>query len=281
MSANFSTRLRTLRKDMGYTQSDLAKLLNIGQTTIANYESGQRTPDISKIKEVANLFNVSIDYILGMNDFKIVNNDIYKYEDYLQALLIGNKNAALEIALSFFQNGMEIKTFYKDIIEKSLVEIGQLWESGKVDVWKEHLATEISKVVMENYKLNSRHTTQNNNKKIISFTPGTESHSMGLKMVSDILEQQGYKILFLGTNIPNRSIINAINDEKPYAICLSVTMRYHIESAKNIISYIRTAFKKQCPLIIIGGFALNEQYDVIGLTGADFYIRNFDDLAKI
>lgn len=280
MNANFSSRLRTLRKDMGYTQSDLAKLLNIGQTTIANYESGHRTPDISKIKEIANLFNVSIDYILGMNDIKIANNDIYKYDDYLQALLIGNKNKALEIALSFFQNGIELKVFYKDIIEKSLVKIGELWEIGKVDVWKEHLATEISKVVLDNYKMNFSPTTPNN-KKIIAFTPGAETHSMGLKIVSDFLEQQGYNILFLGTNIPNRSIINAIRDEDPYAICLSVTMRYHIESAKNIISSIKNTFKKQSPLIIIGGFALNEQYDVIGLTGADYYIKNLDDLARI
>lgn len=280
MCVNFSSRLRSLRKDMGYTQSDLAKLLNIGQTTIANYESGHRTPDISKIKEVANLFNVSIDYILGMNDIKIVNNAIYKYEDYLQALLMGNKNKALEIALNFSQNEMELKVFYKDIIEKSLVEIGKLWESGEVDVWKEHLATEISKVAMDNYKMKLRPSTPNN-KKIIAFTPGTETHSVGLKMVSDFLEQQGYTTLFLGTNIPNRSVINAISDEKPYAICLSVTMRYHIESAKNLISTIRNTFKKQSPLIIIGGFALNEQYDVIGLTGADYYIKNLDDLARI
>jgi len=64
------TRIKKLREDKGLNQLELAKLLNISNTTLSQYESGQRTPsDDIKIK-LSKTFNVSIDYLLGITDIK-------------------------------------------------------------------------------------------------------------------------------------------------------------------------------------------------------------------
>jgi len=65
MVENFGLRLKTLRKNARYTQKKLADLIGLEQTTIANYENGNRIPNINKITALANLFNVSTDYLLG------------------------------------------------------------------------------------------------------------------------------------------------------------------------------------------------------------------------
>lgn len=63
-------RIKMLREDERLNQKELAKALNISNTTLSQYETGQRTPsDDIKIK-LANFFNVSTDYLLGITDIK-------------------------------------------------------------------------------------------------------------------------------------------------------------------------------------------------------------------
>lgn len=62
---NFSERLKSLRLESGYTQKELAKLLDIGQSSYANYENGKNKPRLARLEEIAVLFNVSVSYLLG------------------------------------------------------------------------------------------------------------------------------------------------------------------------------------------------------------------------
>lgn len=57
-------RLSELRKDLGYTQEDIASLLNLARSSISNYEQGVNEPSLSTIVMLANLYNVSADYLL-------------------------------------------------------------------------------------------------------------------------------------------------------------------------------------------------------------------------
>jgi len=58
-------RLANLRKEKGLSQAELAKLLNMGQSTIAMYEKNRRTPDPETLERLADFFNVTVDYLLG------------------------------------------------------------------------------------------------------------------------------------------------------------------------------------------------------------------------
>lgn len=60
-------RIKELRMKKGLSQAQLAKILNIDRTTINKYESGQSRP-IRYINKLADLFGVSADYILGLDD---------------------------------------------------------------------------------------------------------------------------------------------------------------------------------------------------------------------
>ncbi len=58
--------LRELRKDHGMTQVDLAKELSLSPLTISAYERNRCVPDDSTKVKIARLFNVSLDYLLGL-----------------------------------------------------------------------------------------------------------------------------------------------------------------------------------------------------------------------
>lgn len=63
-------RIRTLREELFLTQSQLAEKINIAVSSISQYESGDRTPsDEVKIK-LANFFDVSLDFLMGISDIR-------------------------------------------------------------------------------------------------------------------------------------------------------------------------------------------------------------------
>lgn len=66
----FKERLKALRKESGQTQNDLASVLSYGYTAISNYESGRNEPSLSDLSKIAKYFEVSLDYIAGINDIR-------------------------------------------------------------------------------------------------------------------------------------------------------------------------------------------------------------------
>lgn len=77
----FPERLKTLRKEFGFTQTDLAEKLNLSRSTYSGWESEGKEPDIATICELAGLFGVSCDYLLGYSDERTHTNTLF-VEDY-------------------------------------------------------------------------------------------------------------------------------------------------------------------------------------------------------
>lgn len=69
-------RLRELRKENKYTQEEMAKKLGVTTSTYGFYEQGRIVPDTLKILELANMFNVTTDYLLGLSEDKKPIEDI-------------------------------------------------------------------------------------------------------------------------------------------------------------------------------------------------------------
>ena len=64
-------RLKNLREERGMSQQRLAIELNISQATISKYELDTCEPDIATIRQIAQLFGVSSDYLLEISDDKV------------------------------------------------------------------------------------------------------------------------------------------------------------------------------------------------------------------
>ncbi|NFO72264.1 helix-turn-helix transcriptional regulator, partial [Clostridium botulinum] len=60
----FKDRLKGLREDRDLTQDQIANILKITRSAVANYENGIREPDISLLVKIADYFNISLDYLL-------------------------------------------------------------------------------------------------------------------------------------------------------------------------------------------------------------------------
>ncbi|MCC9760489.1 helix-turn-helix transcriptional regulator, partial [Streptococcus agalactiae] len=64
----FAKRLRELRQLNNITQIEMANKLGLNRVTYTNYEREKSEPSISTLKEIATIFNVSIDYLIDFED---------------------------------------------------------------------------------------------------------------------------------------------------------------------------------------------------------------------
>lgn len=67
---SFGIRLKTLREEVGLTQEELGKIINVSKPTISRYESNSNEPNSEILKKLASFFKVSIDYILCNTDVR-------------------------------------------------------------------------------------------------------------------------------------------------------------------------------------------------------------------
>jgi transcriptional regulator with XRE-family HTH domain len=70
----FPNKLKEARKRCGMTQEEIAKELGLPRGNIANYETGRREPDLETIAKLANYYNVSTDWLLGVGKQKQIEN---------------------------------------------------------------------------------------------------------------------------------------------------------------------------------------------------------------
>lgn len=70
MNDTFSKRLKQLRKESNKTQEEVSKQLKITRATLSRYEKGEIEPPITTVMDLANFFNVSLDWLAGNSEIK-------------------------------------------------------------------------------------------------------------------------------------------------------------------------------------------------------------------
>jgi len=90
--SSFPKRLKELREELGFKQSDLAEQLGLGSAAVSKYENGVSQPDIESLVKIAAMFRVSADYLLGLSDNPLPNNQKTSFdEDDVSILYMINK----------------------------------------------------------------------------------------------------------------------------------------------------------------------------------------------
>ncbi|MBR5134129.1 MAG: helix-turn-helix transcriptional regulator [Clostridia bacterium] len=72
--SGFSLRLIALRKARNMTQEDVAKALGLNRSTYTCYEIGTSSPSIATLRALAEMYDVSVDYLLARVDIPVTEN---------------------------------------------------------------------------------------------------------------------------------------------------------------------------------------------------------------
>jgi methanogenic corrinoid protein MtbC1 len=194
-------------------------------------------------------------------------------KQYIGFLLSGDRNSASLLILSEVDKGTPIKEIYLEVFQKSQYEVGRLWLSNQISVAKEHFCSAATQLIMSQL-YPYLFTTERVGHKLVSACVGGELHEIGIRMVTDFFEMEGWDTYYLGANTPGSIILKAIEENGAEVVGLSIAMPYHRSILKNIIHEIKTSDTGKNAKILIGGNAINGKATSWEWFGADGYAPN-------
>lgn len=188
---------------------------------------------------------------------------------YLQTVLGGHRQPALNVALQLLREGVSVPEIYVDLLQPAQYEIGRMWERNEITVAREHLATAITQFVVSQLytRLEVPEVKQGN--AIITGVEG-ELHQLGANMVADVLEAEGWDVRFLGTQMPRRDILRTIEEHEATLIGISTTMLFNLPHVSGLIEDVRRTFGRETR-ILVGGGAFRSSDDLWKEIGADAF----------
>ncbi len=291
----FSVRLRELRENRGLTQGGLASALGMGQSAVANYENGARFPDEPTLKRIASFFGVSLDHLLGGGssagdttdtaaaetgtaESGLVRVDTAVLRRALGDLLIsGRLGEGHALAVKAVRNGgLDIPSLYEEVLTPVLHRVGDLWERGEVDVFREHLCSEeIVRIMAEAVSTIPGSGDPGSRRKrprgIVCASPYGEKHLIAPRMICDLFRFRGWNDWFLGIDTPTSDIVKACMTCGADILAMSATMTAGVEAVKNVIAAVRGERKLRNLGILVGGSAFDRDPGLWERVGADGY----------
>ncbi len=200
--------------------------------------------------------------------------------NYLDSLLRGNREEAFERVFDAAAEHLPVRTIYRDVLEPALKETGRLWEAGRIDAAKEHYVSEATEVLMAAlYRFLKPRS--GNRGAVVSLSVSGEYHRIGMKMISDILEEEGWLSYYLGVNTPTAALIDTLEERKAGVLALSATMEFNMDGVANLIYRVKSSPAVKHVRIIAGGRAFNLNQDLWKKIGADGYAPDLDSAVEL
>ncbi|WOV83676.1 cobalamin B12-binding domain-containing protein [Sporosarcina jeotgali] len=140
---------------------------------------------------------------------------------------------------------------YEDLLTPAMIHIGKLWETNKISVADEHLATAICDYVISDYEFRSASLEPTHQKKVMLFGVEGEEHYIGLKMAAAVFQEFSWSVRYLGPNLPLQHAETAVNAWKPDVVAMSAALSYRLPMLKKSVQVLASTENK--PTILIGG----------------------------
>jgi MerR family transcriptional regulator, light-induced transcriptional regulator len=189
--------------------------------------------------------------------------------EYLALLLRKERAAAVDLILRAVASGFPIRDVYLRIFQPVLYEVGRLWQNGSIDVAEEHYCTAVVQLTLA--QLYPRMLkAEPCGRRLVAASVSGELHEIGVRMVTDFFEMEGWNTCYLGASMPVPDLVNTVAAYNADVLCVSATMTYHVEAVKRLIAAVRESRECERVRIMVGGYPFTVASGLWRKAGADF-----------
>ena len=200
--------------------------------------------------------------------------------EYLAALLRGSRRDALQIVTNALDGGASLRDVYRHVFEPVQQEIGRLWQLNQVSVAQEHFCTAATQQVMT--QLYGRiFGAEKRGKRAVAMCVGGELHEIGLRIIADQLELEGWQTWYLGASVPPANAVQFCVDQKADVLLVSATLPPHLAGVAEVVRLFRARPELAGARVIVGGRAFRNAPEVWRTIGADGYAAGFDECLSV
>ncbi len=201
-------------------------------------------------------------------------------KQYIDALLNNDRHRASFLILEAANKDISIRDIYLYVFQVSQYEIGRLWMTNKISVAQEHYCTAATQLIMS--QLYSHiFSNEKNGYTLIAFCIDNELHEIGIRMVADFFEIEGWDTYYYGANTPFHSAISTIQDINPDLVAISATLASNASKVSTLIETIRSINTKENLKIMVGGRLFNISRDLWKKFKADGYASDAESAVQM
>lgn len=194
-------------------------------------------------------------------------------QHYLEALLRGERHQATRLILDAVDRGTDVKDIYLHVFQPCQHEIGRLWQTNQVTVAQEHYCTAATQLIMS--QLYSHiFNAERSGRRLVATCVGGELHEIGVRMVADFFEMEGWDTYYLGANTPAASILQTIVERQADILAISATMTFHVSAVSDLIRRVRATSSGRQVKILVGGYPFNISDGLWQKVGANGFARH-------
>ena len=201
-------------------------------------------------------------------------------ERFLAAQLAGDRREALRMVVEDgIARGARVIDLQARVIRPAQQEIGRLWQTNRVSIAQEHLATGVSQVVMARLFEFVSPTPRNGIVVAVVCVEG-ELHDFPARLVADYLDHAGFTVRYFGANVPTDETLMMLKSDPPRLLALSTTMSFNVAALRDTIRRVRAEIGATLP-ILIGGHALQWSPDLALELGVETAPSSPDELIEV
>jgi methanogenic corrinoid protein MtbC1 len=200
--------------------------------------------------------------------------------EYLEAVLDGRREAAEKVILKAVDEGVAVGDVYEQVLQPAQIELGRMWHAGEITVADEHFASAITQAIMST--LRSRFPKrERKGKLVLAAAVGGELHEIGVRMVADFFEMDGWDVIYLGANTPSSDIVSVVGDRRANLLAISVSTLLHLHTAGKLIDQVRQDQKCAKTKVLVGGPPFKSVSDLWSELGADGCAASATEAVKL
>lgn len=192
---------------------------------------------------------------------------------YVDALVGGDRREASRLVLEAVEDGASLRDIYTHVFERSQHEIGRLWQLNRLSVAQEHYCTAATQLVMSQLYPHV-FGGERNGRTLVATCVSENLHEIGLRMVSDFLEMEGWDTYYLGANAPIDTVVRAVAERHADVLAISATLTYHVRTVAATIAAVRASEACAGTKILVGGYPFNAAPGLWERVGADAHARD-------
>jgi methanogenic corrinoid protein MtbC1 len=189
---------------------------------------------------------------------------------YFRALRRGERQLASRMVLDAVAAGTPVKEIYLHVFQTAQYEIGRLWQTNDITVAEEHYCTAATQLIMSQLYPHIFATAKIGRTMVATSVAG-DLHELGVRMVADFFEMDGWDTFYLGANTPHASVIATVVERQASVLAISATITFHVEAVRALIAAVRKDPDAGGVRILVGGYPFNRNPDLWRNVGGDGY----------
>ncbi|MGZ4786875.1 MAG: cobalamin B12-binding domain-containing protein [Terriglobales bacterium] len=197
---------------------------------------------------------------------------------YLEALLSSDHEQARKVMQSARLAGLGFPEIYQSIFQAAQREVGRLWQVNYISVAQEHYCTATTEMLMSEVHAESKGAAKNGDLFVGACIAG-EQHSIGVRMVADVMETNGWRSYLTGANTPTPSLVDLVRRLNVHILGISCATAMHLAAVRELIASVRECSKPT--RVMVGGRVFCDFPGLWKKVGADGFAEDADAAVRV